>query len=97
MVDSFSHSWKNGNLWVVPPPNLVLRVINKISREKSKCTLIIPEWKSAPFWPILFDSEFKSKIKSKFVFSSKLVKNRRGKHGIFGGRQSTFDMVALKI
>lgn len=53
--------WKGENNWLVPPPNLITKAINKLVADKAKAKLIVPEWKSAPFWPILYDGKkFKS-------------------------------------
>ncbi|VDI52067.1 Hypothetical predicted protein [Mytilus galloprovincialis] len=32
------------------------RVVRKVENDKANSTLVIPEWKSAPFWPLLFAS-----------------------------------------
>ena len=72
-IDAFRITWKNNKFWIVPPPNLARRAINKIVKDETNCTLVIPQWFSAPFWPILsnlFDETF---MKAKFNFSCKLV------------------------
>lgn len=47
-IDAFKQFWGNDNNWLVPPPRLVCKTINKLKKEKG--TLIIPQWKSAPFF-----------------------------------------------
>ncbi|XP_061185795.1 integrase/recombinase xerD homolog [Saccostrea echinata] len=32
-----------------------LEAVKRVVKNKAKATLIIPEWKSSPFWPMLFD------------------------------------------
>ena len=74
-VNAFNFSWEVKNHWIVPPPNLLVKTINKILHDNATCTLIVPKWESAPFWPILIDIESnKTCIKSKFIFSCKLIK-----------------------
>ena len=50
-VDAFSQNWKNETNWCVPPPKLIARSIDKFVAEKAHGTLIVPYWRSAPFWP----------------------------------------------
>ena len=53
-VDSFTCDWQGEINWWCPPVNLVPRVIQHAHRTRAKGTLIVPEWPSAPFWPVLF-------------------------------------------
>ena len=88
------------NNWIAPPPRLVADCVRKIKQEKCKCTMVVPIWKSAPFWPILFQGD---EIKSNFVHDfikfqpGKLTKRGRGKNGIFDGRPLKFGLMALRF
>ena len=42
---------------MVPPPALIPRVIKKILREKASSTLVVPEWRSSPYWHLVFEGE----------------------------------------
>ncbi|XP_053391340.1 uncharacterized protein LOC128554120, partial [Mercenaria mercenaria] len=53
-VDAFAHTWSGENNWLVPPPRLILATLNKVRKEKCTCTLVVPAWRSAPYWPVLF-------------------------------------------
>ena len=53
-INGLNERWTGENNWLVPPPRLVPSCIVKIQKEEANCTLIVPEWKSAPFWPLLF-------------------------------------------
>ena len=53
-VDAFSMNWKGENNWLVPPIYLVPEVLRHIVFCKASGTLIVPHWKSAPYWPLLF-------------------------------------------
>ena len=53
-VDAFTCAWDEENNWWVPPLHLIPRVIRHAQSTKAKGTLIIPQWVSSPFWPLLF-------------------------------------------
>jgi ribonuclease HI len=53
-VDAFSVNWYGANNWLVPPTDLVIRVVKHMKVCQAEGTLIIPEWPSAPFWLVLF-------------------------------------------
>ena len=53
-VDCFTQDWgKECNSFVCPPPHLISAVLYHMESCKAKGTLVVPEWKSAPFWPLL--------------------------------------------
>ena len=63
-IDAFKYNWSGENNWLVPPPTLIPKVINKLKREKCEGTLVIPEWKSAPYWCMLtHNSKFSEFVK----------------------------------
>jgi hypothetical protein len=52
---------------LVPPINLMIRAIRHLVACKAKGTLIVPEWKSAAFWPLIFSKNFEYKPYAKDV------------------------------
>lgn len=50
-VDAFAFRWTD-NFFAFPPFNLVARVINKIRRDKCKGILVVPDWKTQPWYPL---------------------------------------------
>ena len=52
-VDAFTVSWNDEVCWWVPPLYLVSRVIKHAKACAAMGTLIVPAWRSAPFWPML--------------------------------------------
>lgn len=96
-IDAFKQFWGNDNNWLVPPPMLVCKTINKLKQDKGKGTLIIPQWQSAPFWPLLCKGgEWDYFIKGVNKLNSLITERGRGANGIFGGHK-TFDMIALRL
>ena len=57
-VDTFTCDWSGENNWWFPPVCLVPRTIRHAQRTKAFGTLIVPQWLSAPFWPILFPNGY---------------------------------------
>lgn len=53
-VDAFVHSWNGENAWICPPISKISKVIRKLRFTKLSGIFIVPAWKSADFWPLLF-------------------------------------------
>ena len=98
-IDAFAHSWIGENNWLVPPPRLISRCVRKVLNEECKCTIIVPHWRSAPFWPLFFpDGEKKATYVTDVFFFQPgiLTKRGRGRNGIFDGRPLTFGLIAIR-
>jgi hypothetical protein len=52
-VDAFTQDWNGEFNWMVPPLNLIHRVINHIQETHAQGVLIVPNWPSQPWWPQL--------------------------------------------
>lgn len=97
-IDAFTHVWGSDMNWWVPPPRMLCRVIDKIVAEKASGTLILPLWKSAPFWPKVHkSSEFREFVTEFKIFDANILKKGRGNNGIFGKKNGAFRMVVLRI
>ena len=55
-IDAFCVDWKQYLSWIVPPLSSVPKPICYLESCKAKCTLIVPKWESATYWPLLVDS-----------------------------------------
>ena len=53
-VDAFTCDWGEDNNWWCPPVHLVPRVIRHAQNTNAKGTLVVPQWLSSLFWPLLF-------------------------------------------
>ena len=54
--DALNQPWQKDNNWLVLPPNCIAKTVNKIILEQVQGTLIVPELRSAPYWPIIFSN-----------------------------------------
>lgn len=53
-IDAFAHDWTNERAWICPPVKKIVEVIKRLRIDKLEAVLIVPEWKTADFWPMLF-------------------------------------------
>ena len=53
-INAFAHSWNFETVWLCPPVSKIIQTIRKIQLSKVSGILIVPEWTTASFWPILF-------------------------------------------
>ena len=52
-VDTFTVNWDAENNWWCPPVCLIPKVIAHAQACGASGTLIVPKWKTAPFWPVV--------------------------------------------
>ena len=64
-------TWGDTNNWIVPPSSVIPKVINQIKREKCSCTLAVPEWTSAPYWPMIINEQ--SNIREYICFLKTII------------------------
>ncbi len=53
-TDAFTLDWSGETNWLVPPPQLVPRVLDHLKASRARGILVTPFWPSAKFWPFLF-------------------------------------------
>ena len=92
-VDAFSVSWVGNFNWLFPPPYLVPHVLRHMHEGHEDGTLLVPEWHSAPWWPL-----FSTKHGSwrKFVTASLRLQPHEGLF-IPGGQQAVFLLQACHL
>ena len=99
-VDAFCHDWAGENNWLVPPVFLVPRVIRHLAECKAEGTLIVPEWVSSPFWPMLFgpQSLYSSFVRCTIIFSDVSGVFVRGStDSIFDGPKFKSRVLAVRL
>ena len=69
-ADAFSQDWGNDTNWLVPPIHMICRVIHHARRCRAKGALLVPLWRSAAYWPLLFTDDRKAQpwILDSFTF-----------------------------
>ena len=53
-VDAFAQDWTNELAYICPPVNLVIDALKKIEATKMMAILVVPAWRSAAFWNMIF-------------------------------------------
>jgi hypothetical protein len=51
--DAFSITWRNLRPFVHPPIDLIMRCLQRIEREEVEAVLVVPNWPSQIWWPIV--------------------------------------------
>ena len=97
-IDAFSLTWTRDNNWLVPPPSLICRTINKLILDKAKATLIIPEWKSAPFWPLIHSQGYFASFIKQFDYlpGNRDIVKGAGKKWYFWGVATKIQVISFK-
>ena len=54
-VNALSYDWSQENVWLVPPPKLVIQALDHCKVCNAKGILIVPKWYSAIYWPVIKD------------------------------------------
>ena len=54
-VNALTVDWTHENNWIFPPPLLVPNVLRHMSACRAEGALIVPEWPSAAWWPLLIN------------------------------------------
>ena len=58
-VDALAQGWGFDNNWLCPPVHLIASSIRHLRNHKGVGTIVVPEWPSASFWPLLHDTPSK--------------------------------------
>ena len=100
-ADAFTVSWTGVNNWLFPPPFLVPRVLRHMSVGKEDGTLLVPEWRSAPWWPLLVTRRGRWR---EFVVDYRQIQPYEGifvpgsaASSIFSSGTPAFSLLALKL
>ena len=99
-IDALNEKWTGENNWLVPPPRLISNCINKIEMEKANGTLVLPEWRSAPYWPLLFNDQHKFKFYISEIISlpkKNIIDAGFSNNGIFQRNPLSFKMIAIRV
>ena len=52
-IDAFSLDWGDYEFYCFPPFSLLPRVLSKIRQDRACGTVVAPDWRNQPFWPML--------------------------------------------
>ena len=101
VVDAFSQNWAGFNNWLVPPIYLVPKTIRHLVNCEAVGTLIVPKWKSAQFWPLIFDkySVWSENISDilEFDYDKRIFIQGRNKHALFGSNRFSSKVLAVRF
>lgn len=100
-VDAFLQNWEFENNWLLPPVSQIARVVDHLRLCNAEGTLVIPMWKSSYFWVLLCnDGRHWNSFVHDWVVLPKfkqLFVRGKAKNDMFGARELSFAVVALRI
>ena len=96
-VDSLQFDWRSENNWLVPPVDLICESVLHLQANKAFGTLIVPKWKAASFWPLIFNGKNFNAFVKEVVEFKKPANFFCSKTNTMFDRKLQFDVLALKI
>jgi len=100
-VDCFTQNWAGENNWLVPPIYSVVKAIKHLVFCKSKGSLIVPRWVSAPFWPIIFKGnlEYQFYVKDilEFTETDRIYVKGSNPKCLFGSKKNYSTVLAVRL
>ena len=92
-VNALSQSWQGENNWMVSPPKLINKVINKMKSVRALGIIVVPVWKLVPYWPLLHGKRY---VKDQMLLTENSVVPDKGQNGIFA-KSLNFRMMAFRV
>ena len=96
-VDAFYQSWTGENCLVVPPVSIVSRVLQYMSSQQCCGTLIVPEWPSASFWPLLWQRYAPHIVDYRYYAGNKCCIHGRNTNSIIGSEHWESRILAIRL
>ena len=93
-MDAFTDDWSTSKLnWLCPPVNKIVATIKHCETCHAKGILLVPNWPSHAFYPILYnDEQFDTIVKDHFYIKCTFKKNSQSRVFNSHARQ---EMIAL--
>ena len=96
-VDAFTHNWFGENVLLVPPVSAIGRALTHLRLCKAKGVLVVPQWPSSYFWPII-QNDFSHFIKDIKIYKGKNVLcHGLNKNSLLGAPYFKGDILAIVI
>jgi len=96
-VDAFFQSWEGENCLVVPPVSITCRVLNLISSKKVQCTLVVPAWPSAAYWPVLWQRYSPIIKEYRYFKGSDACIHGRNTNSLIGSKEWSGHVIAIRF
>ena len=95
--NAFTYDWSKEFSLLVPPVDLVGRVIHHLKLCQGKGVLVVPKWSSAKFWPLL-TNVFSYNIKDMIQVKGKnVLRQGLNKNSLFGSDSFNGDILAVLL
>ena len=96
-IDAFSQNWRGSVNWLVPPPSLLVETFKKIVLDMATGILVFTFWRSHEFWTHFLEiRRSKNFLIDIYVLPKHgVVVPGRGKNGVFGNNDISFNLIAM--
>ena len=78
---------------MVPPPKLINKVINKMKSDRALGTIVVPVWKSVPYWSLLHGKRY---VKDQMLLTENSVVPGKDQNEIFA-KSLNLRMMVVRI
>ena len=96
-VNAFSFDWSKEFCLLVPPVSVIGKALNHLLLCKAKAVLVVPEWPSSYFWPILM-RDFCQFIKNTLtVKGNKVLIHGYNTNSLLGSNNFQGNMIAILL
>ena len=97
-INAFAHSWDNENVWLCPPVSKIIPTIRKIRKSSLSGVLIVPDWRAASFWSLLFPTtnNVNGFIQQIRTIHPTIVQNQRALSPLSGKTPFPFLLIVIK-
>ena len=96
-VNAFSFDWSQELCLLVPPISVVGKVLNHLLLCKAKGVLVVPEWRSSYFYPILMKDFYQYVKQSLTVKGNNVLTHGHNKNSLLGSSSFQGNILALLI
>ena len=96
-VDFFIQPLKGENCWVVPPVQIVPRVLHYMKSQNAVGTVVLPFWPSAHYWPLLMNKYLKYISAYSVHIGNQSLTHGRNLNSLLGSKRFKGHVIALRM
>ena len=96
-VNAFAYDWSSEFCLLVPPVSVVGKALNHLRLCQAKAVLVVPEWTSSYFWPLLM-RDFRRCIRQTLIAKGdKVLSHGHNTNSLLGSKAFKGNVVAMLV